>query len=287
MSQLVKLDAPELQSIEANRADQIKAIFAPMAAMLAEFETAYAEVCDAASAGITEAVTTKAKRLRLDIAKVRVSAEKVRKEQKEEYLRAGKAIDGVSNILKWAVEGKETKLKEIEDHFENLERQRKAELQASRVALLCEYVRDAAERDLAGMEDDVWAAYLAAKKAEHEDIIAAELQAQQERESKAEAEERERERVKAENERLRKEAAELAAKAEQERKAREDAEARLQAQLSANDSEKAKTLIADVLALKTMHNNFTSEKHKLMFDDVCGLLDKVAQFIEKRNKDAV
>jgi len=60
----------------------------------------------------------------------------------------------------------------------------------------------------------------------------------------------------------------------------------LQAQLSANDSEKAKALIADVLALKTMHNNFTSEKHKAMFEDVCGLLDKVTQFIEKRNKEA-
>ena len=312
MTNLIKLDAPELTSIEASRAEQIKGIFAPMTEMLAGFEAAYAEVCAAATEGITASVTAQAKRLRLDIAKVRINADKVRKEQKEEYLRAGKAIDGVSNILKWAVEEKENKLKEIEDYFENIERQRKAELQASRAALLSAYVPDASERNLAGMDDDVWTAYLAAKKKEHEDRIAAELQAQKEREAKAKAEAEDRERVKAENERLRKEAAELAAKAEQERKAREeferaerakraaleaelaakaeqerkareDAETKLQAQLSANDSEKAKALIADVLALKTTHNNFTSVKHKAMFADVSGLLDKVAQFVEKRN----
>lgn len=285
-NKIILLDAPELKSIEQSKAEQIKAIFAPMTEMLASFEVAYSNVCEEAATGITEFVMAKAKRLRLDIAKIRIAAEKARKEQKEEYLRAGKAIDGVNNILKWAVEEKELKLKEIEDYFENLERQRKAELQTKRVEILSEYVQDASDRDLSSMDDDVWTAYLAAKKKEHEDRIAAEKQAQIDREAKEKTEAEERERIKAENERLRKEAAELAAKAEKERREREEAEAKLQAQLSANDSDKASALIAAVLALKTDHNNFTSKKHKVMFADVCCLLDKVAQFIEKRNMEA-
>ena len=326
MGQLITLNALELDSIEPSRAEQIKTIFAPMTEMLEGFELAYSEVCDAASLEITEAVTAKAKRLRLDIAKVRISAEKIRKEQKEEYLRAGKAVDGVSNILKWAVEEKEQKLKDIEDYFANLELTRKRELQASRTEILSAYLQDAEGRNLASMEDDVWEAYIGAKKKEHEDRIAAELQAEQERVAKAKAEADEQVRLQAENARLKIEASELAAKvaanAAKERAAREELEAefaarelqeraarqkledyvaakvaleeqsqrnaeeKLQGALSANDKDKAKAFIADVLALKTAHNNFTSAKHQAMFVEVCGLLDKVAHFVEKRNEEA-
>ena len=99
---LIILDSAELQTIEKSKATQIKATFEPMAEMLLEFETAFDSVLADSEIEITEEITDRAKRLRIDIGKVRIKTEAVRKEQKDEYLRAGKAIDGVSNILKWA-----------------------------------------------------------------------------------------------------------------------------------------------------------------------------------------
>ena len=190
MGQLaVKFDSPELSSIEASKADKIRSTFEPMAAMLTEFESAYSEIIAESEKEITKELTGKAKRLRLDIGKVRIETEKLRKSEKEEYLRAGKAIDGVSNILKWAVTDKESRLKEIEDHFAIMERKRLEALQAERVEALSSYIEDAHERDLSGMEEDVWNAYLAAKKKEYEDRIEAERKAEEER---IEAEQREK-----------------------------------------------------------------------------------------------
>jgi len=178
---LIKLDAPELQVIEKSKAEAIRAIFEPMVTMLQEFEDAYNSIVNASSKEITKELTNAAKRLRIDIGKVRIETEKVRKEQKEEYLRAGKAIDGVSNILKWAVTDKENRLKEIEDYFEIQEQERLEKLQSDRAAKLSKYVEDADERNLASMDDDVWNAYFATKKGEYEDRIDAERKAEAER----------------------------------------------------------------------------------------------------------
>ncbi|HUX57479.1 MAG TPA: hypothetical protein VMV77_10925 [Bacteroidales bacterium] len=156
METLVKLDAPELQVIEKSKAEAIRATFEPMVAMLQEFETAYNSVITASKKEITEELINAAKRLRLDIGKVRIEAEKLRKEQKEEYLRAGKAIDAVNNILKWAVTDKENRLKEIEDYFEIQEQLRLEKLQNDRAEKLSKYIEDAHERNLASMDEDVW-----------------------------------------------------------------------------------------------------------------------------------
>jgi len=221
---LVKLETPELQAIEQSKAEQIKATFEPMVQMLSEFETQFNKVVAESEKGITKEVTAKAKRVRIDIGKVRIATEKIRVAQKEEYLRAGKAIDGVSNILKWAVTDKENKLKEIEDYFEIQEQKRIEALQLQRAEMLLPYVTDAFERKLAEMEEDVWNAYLAAKKKEHEDRLEAERKSEEERIAREKAEAAERQRIREENERLRKEAEEREkqAKIEAEKRAKED-----------------------------------------------------------------
>jgi len=106
--------------IEASKASQIKNTFEPMVKMLEGFEDRYNKVL---SMEMSEDACKAAKRLRLDIGQVRIKAEKNRKEQKQEYLLAGKAIDGVNNILKFAVSERETKLKDIENYYENLEKE--------------------------------------------------------------------------------------------------------------------------------------------------------------------
>ena len=266
--QLIITEAPELNGVEKSKADQIKETFEPMVAMLKEFEDTYNGVIEDSKKGIDNEITQRAKRLRLDIAKVRIETEKLRKEQKEEYLRAGKAIDGVGNILKWAVSEKENQLKEIETYFERLEAERLIELQKTRAQQLHPYLEHAFEMELSGMPEDVWNAYFAAKKKEHEDKIAAEKEAA--------------ERAKAEAERLKKEAAERAereaklkaereqyeAKLKSEREERERAEAELKAKQAAEKAEAERIEAERIAAEKKKAEAGDLEKLYILLNDL-------------------
>ena len=203
MNELIVKEAEELKGLEASKATQIKAIFAPMIKMLEEFEEKYKEVVES---GVSDENCKRAKRLRLDISKIRVSADKARKEQKEEYLRAGNAIQGVYNILKFAVVDKEEKLKEIETHFERLELARIATIKQERQSELIKYEVDGAFIDLGNMEESIWENYLAGVKANYEAIKEAERKAEEDRLKAEQKEIAEKKRVRAENERLRAEA---------------------------------------------------------------------------------
>jgi len=224
-TEMIKLDAPELDIIEDSKAQAIKDIFEPMTEALFAFEGAYAAIIKSADKEITDAVTAEAKRLRIDIGKVRIAAEKLRKEQKDEYLRAGQAIDGVNNILKWAIIDKENKLKGIEDHFAIENKKRLDALQIERATMLAAYVEDAHDRNLAAMEEEVWNAYYAAKKKEFDDRVAAEKQAEIDRIAKEKADAEERKRIEKENARLKKKADERERQAAIEQEEREKAEA--------------------------------------------------------------
>jgi hypothetical protein len=164
----------ELAEVEPTKADQIRATFGPMADMLDEFEADFVAIREEAGEGVTPELSKRAKRLRLDIAKVRIEAEKLRKAMKHEYLLAGRAIDGTNNVLKWAVSQKEEALEAIEKHAERMEAERIAAVRAEREPLLAPYVEDTAGYDLGNMGDDVWAALLGTKKQAAADAIAAE-----------------------------------------------------------------------------------------------------------------
>ena len=309
MSNIVTIDITEFK-IEPSKATQIKATFEPMVQMLETFEQKYNEVIETASKGITPEVSATAKRLRLDIAKVRIDAEKARKEMKDEYLRAGQAIDGANNILKWAVTDRENKLKEIEEHAERMEAERISKLQAERVELLSPFVPDAEARNLSGMDEDVWNAYLNTKKQEHQDRIDAEKKAEQERIAREQAEAEERERQRAENERLKAEAearekelqavqAKLKAEAEEreriqaeaDRKERErvaqiEAEAKAKAEAerkakSAPDIEKLKTFADQIASIQAPE--VSGDEAKKIITDAMGLLSKVSTFITEKS----
>lgn len=246
-NQKIEITAPELAGVEKSKADQITKTFEPMAVMLQGFEERFDDVISESSEGITTEVVKKAKRLRLDISKVRIETEKIRKDQKEEYLRAGKAIDGVSNILKWAVTDKENKLKEIENYFENLEKERLAQLQRDRVEILSEYVDDADQRDLTKFEEDEFRALVQAKKKEKEDLIEAQRKAEEQRIKKEKEAEEERERLRLENEKLKAEQEKIRVQQEQERLEREKEaeELRKKAEQERLEKEKAQRLIQE------------------------------------------
>lgn len=181
------LDVPEFANLPAAKSEQIRNTFLPMADAVERFEDAYNAVMAEAAEAVTPEVSAKARRLRLDIAKIRVAADKARVEIKAEYLLAGRAIDGANNVLKFATDAMEKALDKIEKHAARIEQERLEAIQIERVELLAPYVADADERDLSGMDDDVWAAYLATKRKDHEDRLEAEQAAEIARVAAAEA----------------------------------------------------------------------------------------------------
>lgn len=199
--ELIKIDSPEFEGLKESKALKIRKVFEPMAKMLSEFEDAYNSIVSESE--ITEEVSKRARELRIGIGKIRIATEKERKEQKDESLREGKAIDGVSNILKWAITDKENILREIENHQILLEKKRLNELQKEREIEIAPYLENASEIALHDMEQDVWAAYLYAKKKHFKDKRKAEKDAEAKRKKDEREFKAEQKRVREENEKLR------------------------------------------------------------------------------------
>jgi len=211
---IVKINPTEY-GLTDETAARIEAQFTPMLAKMTELEGEYNAIL---GLNIEDPNTAKlAKDLRLKYVKVRTGTADIHKVQKAYFLNGGRFVDGWKNAQLFASQGKEEALERIEKHAENLERERLEKLQQLRVALLAEYVENASELSLSGMEQDVFDAYLSAKKQAFEDRKAAELKAEQDRiaREKAEAEEREAQRL--ENIRLKEEADKREAEIEKER----------------------------------------------------------------------
>jgi colicin import membrane protein len=226
MSNLIKIDNPELSMLEKSKAEKIRSTFEPMANMLSEFEARYNELMAIPIENITPEICSQYKRFRLDVAKVRIETGKA-KDQAKEYLKLeDKAIMGVHNILVFSVKEMEDKAKEREQYFEIQEQKRLEALQLERAEKLSLYVEDAHDRDLSKFEDDEFEALLVMKKKQHEDRIEAEKKAEAERIAKEKAEAEERERIRKENEKLKKEAEERErlAKIEADKRAKEERE---------------------------------------------------------------
>ena len=108
-AELLKLNT-EQYGLQENKAKELESLYKPMITMLSAMEQEYN---DLVIQEITPEIEADAKSLRLRIAKVRINAEKAKTGAKAEYLRAGNAIQGAYNTLRYAVESKEEKLKEI------------------------------------------------------------------------------------------------------------------------------------------------------------------------------
>ena len=122
------------------------------------------------------------KDLRLRIMKNRTQGtNKWHKAGKEYFLRGGQFLDAIKNKDNQENESMEQVLLDAENHFENLEKERIKKLQKERVEILSEYIKDAHERDLAQMEDDVWESFLQVKKQAHLNEIEADKKAEEER----------------------------------------------------------------------------------------------------------
>jgi hypothetical protein len=222
----------DAQGITGDESLALTAHFAPFYAQAEEWRAKVATV--------TEPKVARASRLVLK--GIRIEAKNTHEKLKERYLKTGRAIDGLFNVIKEHVEPLEKQLLEIETAAERAEEARKLKQKHDREVLLAPFKINTAFYNLAEMPADDFAQLLAdqqaiadaraeaARKAE-EKRIAEEKAAAEAKAAKEKADAEERERMRADNERLKKEQAaaiEAARKAgEKARKEREAAEAKL------------------------------------------------------------
>ncbi len=177
MSEIVKLNVDQY-GLQENKAEEIKRMYLPMIEMLEVMEERFNEIV---SKPITKELVPEAKRLRLDIAQVRIKGNKAREEGKAESLRIGKAVQGGYNTLLYVVQSKENKLKDIEDYFENLEKERIEKLSLERETELEKYGIDVMPQGLGLMSDEIWSNFLVGTKTNFEAKKEAERKAEEER----------------------------------------------------------------------------------------------------------
>ena len=167
---LVAQEKDELRVLDPEKAAAIVESYAPQMEAYTEAEpkvTAF--LARVETEEYTPELCLDAKDLRIEIRKVRTGAEKVKKQQKDVYLKVGGAIQGVYNIIKTAVEKREYALQTVEDHFLNIEKARKQKLAEKRLVELELYEYDGPVPDLEEMETPFWETFLAGARTTYTD----------------------------------------------------------------------------------------------------------------------
>jgi len=158
----------------------------------------------------------KAKDFLKKLVKVRTGISKVHKVEKAVSLAYGRFVDALKNKHTLSVEQMESKVKEIVNYYDNLEKERIDELNKERYAFLMPYLDEEAIPLLLGkMDDEIFNNYFTGVKLMHKTKLEAEAKAEAERLALVEKErlekiesENERKRIEAENLKLKKEAEE-------------------------------------------------------------------------------
>jgi hypothetical protein len=229
---LVKINASDY-GLEESKAKEIEEILTPMLAKMVELEKEYNEIL---KLELNDDTCKMAKQLRLQYVKIRTGTAEIHKKAKLFYLNGGRFVDGWKNAQLFASQEKEETLSKIENHFENLERERVEKLRMERLEKLSPYT-DIEPLALGHMEQTVFDNLLSGFRVAREARIAAEKKAEEDRiaREKADAEAREAQRL--ENIRLQKEAEEREKEMAAERK---KAEAEKNKLLKAQEAEREK-----------------------------------------------
>lgn len=222
-AELTKVD-PKQYGLEESKATQMREGLTPIIEERMILAEQYQRVI---TQELNDATLKEARELRLKIRDNRTKGiEKWHSVNKEFYLRGGQFVDAIKKVEILENERMEDNLLSIEKHFENLEKEKQEALHTQRLILITPYVDDITALDFRTMQEDVFEAFLSAKKSAFEASIEAEKKAEAER---LEAIRIENERIEAqriENERLKKEneAKELQLEKERaEAKAKQDA----------------------------------------------------------------
>jgi len=121
-----------------------------------------------------------ARRISIDLGKIRSRKDAVKKEQKEYYLKVGRFIDALSNTVEGMITLTQDESKEHAKYFENLEKQRLEKLKADRLALISPYM-ETPPLGLDLINEDTFQIMLLGAKKSHEDRMEAERMAEESR----------------------------------------------------------------------------------------------------------
>ena len=212
-TEIVKIKASDY-GLEESKAREIEALFTPMLVKMSELEDEYNDIL---KEKINPETCQKAKDLRLCYVKTRTGTAEIHKNLKAFYLNGGRFVDAWKNTQLFAASEKEKTLKAIEDHFENVERDRLERLRVERLALIKPYT-EIEPLALGHMEQAVFDNLLQGFKVAYETQKAAEKKAEDDRIARAKADAEERENQRLENIRLKEKAEERERLAEIEHK---------------------------------------------------------------------
>jgi hypothetical protein len=167
-------------------------------------------------------VMLKAREARLTLKSLRVKVEEVRVTLKEQSLREGRAIDGVSNLIKALIVPVEEHLEKQEKYAEIRELERIQKRYEDRIERLTPYVDDITLYNIKDMSDVAFENLFTGCKKTYDDRKAAEAKIEADRIAKEKADAEEAKRIREENEKLKKEAEEKEKAAAEERRLQEE-----------------------------------------------------------------
>jgi hypothetical protein len=178
---------------------------------------------------------------RLKLKKIRIAAEKTKKELKDGVLKEGRFIDATFNLIANNTKPLEADLLEKENFAKRKEAERKERLRVERTGKLKPLGVNVQLLDLENMTDDGFEQLLEISQRAYEKRLEEQRKAEEERIAREKAEAEERARIEAENARLRAEAKERERQLAEEREKREAAErAAMEAREAAERAEREK-----------------------------------------------
>lgn len=199
-TELIKV--AEETGLEKTQAETLLADFIPFIQQAKEWEQkAFALVVTDIS---QKKEMKEARAARLFLKDLRNDAEKVRKSKKEFYLRGGKAIDGINNILVAIIKPLEEHLEKQEKFAEVQEELAKEKLNQERIAALSPFVSDVSFFNLKEMSQEGFEKLLSDSKVAYRAVKDAEKRAEEERLAKEKTDKEEQEKMRVENENLKK-----------------------------------------------------------------------------------
>jgi colicin import membrane protein len=248
---IVKINASDY-GLEESKAHEIEAMFTPMLIKMKELEKEFNHIL---KLPINPETCQMAKDLRLSYVRVRTGTAAIHKDLKAFYLAGGRFVDAFKNTQEFASGEKESILKNIENHFEIIEAEKKAKLREERIALIHPYVEDVNTFMLGEMTEEAFKILFAGAKSQYEARIAAEKKAEEDRLAKEKADAEEREAQRLENIKLKADAEERERLTEIERKK----QAEILAAQKAESDRKEKELLVKAEAEKKERERLENE----------------------------
>lgn len=241
--------------VEPQTADSLKTAFLPFFQQMAAWqEKAHAiSVTSAEQTGEMKLART----VRLELRSIRIAADKTREALKRDALAYGSAVQSVYNAIRAGIQPLEDHLEKQEKFAEIQEAHEKAERKFLRETELAPFAAFApAGLRLEDLDEESFGRLLTSAKAAME----ANAKAEQERIEREKAEAAERERVRLENEKLRAEAAEIAAKALETLAAERAERERLESEMRQLESEARQKAAAEAAAKRAADEAESAEK---------------------------